>query len=423
MKAMNAEGKVTVVLHAATDVGLVRHNNEDNFLVLDLDRDLRWTVTEDGTPPKGLSNFEVGEAGVLLAVSDGMGGALAGEVASQLAVNAVAHLTQQFQKLPQYQKFPFSERLRLALEQANSIIYERSRQHIELTGMGATFTSAAFHQGRLYLAQVGDSRAYLLRSDRIKQLTKDQSLVHQLVEAGYLTEEQAERHAYRNVILQALGAHPNTVIVIDEVELYRGDFVLVCSDGLSNKVAAQEMFEIVSNAASLHSACAELIQLANERGGEDNITLVLAHFSGSGLPNGGTEEPTTQRIERHEQLPDAVEPELLDDPLFAVSGLVRLYEEEETQDAQEECCDVPADDHYSADGPDLAFSTSDGVMVLPKADVIGKKVSVALLVILFLLFLGAVVSALWYFKLRNYPGGSPAEQPTLALGHLPTLIA
>jgi protein phosphatase len=420
---MGADGKIVVALHAATDVGLVRQNNEDNFLVLDINRDLRWTATDEGTPPDGLSSFEVGDEGVLLAVSDGMGGALAGEVASQLAVNAVGRLIQQFQRLPQYLKFPFSERLRLAVEQANSIIYERSREHIELTGMGATFTSAAFYQGTLYLAQVGDSRAYLLRAGRIRQLTKDQSLVHQLVEAGYLTEEQAEKHAYRNVILQALGAHPNTVIVVDEVELCRDDLVLVCSDGLSNKVSAQEMAEIVGNASDLEAACDELIRLANERGGEDNITLVLARFKGNDLPGAdGSEEPTTKRIERHEQLPESIEPALLADPSLRVSQIVRLYDEEETQDAKEDCGDDPPDDGHLSNGPDLAFVTSEEVVILQAPDSIGRKVSSALLLILFLLVIGAIVSAIWYFKVRGNPRGSPSEQPTLALGSIPSCV-
>jgi len=419
---MPGQEKIVVQISAATDVGLVRQNNEDNFLILDLSRGSIWTASEGNNPPEGSSTFEIGENGLLLAVSDGMGGALAGEVASHLAVKAVASLMRKFQGHPQYALFPFSERLRLAIEQANALIYEKSRERIEFTGMGATFTAAAFYHGLLYLGQVGDSRAYILRSNQMQQMTKDQSLVHHLMEAGYLTPDQAERHAYKNVILQALGAHPNTVIIVDRVQLFRDDYVLVCSDGLSNKVSAQEMAAIISGAPDLASASTELIRLANERGGEDNITLVLARFSGDGLPPASEAvEPIAVRIERDERLPESVEPELLEDESLSIRKLASCYSEEETEEP---------DEANGADAPDGAepndpvgpeeIQTEELAQVRP-GSLIGRRVSIALLVILFFLFIGAILSAIWYLKTRSHPTDKPVEKPVLAAGALVAL--
>lgn len=407
-------GSVRVTLHAATDIGLVRQNNEDNFLVLDLTRGLSWTAAEGATPPAGLMPLDVGEEGVILAVSDGMGGALAGEVASQLAVTAVTRLIQHFQRSPSYRQFAFSERLRLALEQANALIFERSQQRIEFTGMGATFTAAAFYQGTLHLAQVGDSRAYLLRSHRIKQVTKDQSLVEQLVDAGYLTPDQAERHAYRNVILQALGAQPNTVIVVEKIPLCRDDVVLLCTDGLSNKVTAQEMAEIIRGAKDEAAACAELIRLANERGGEDNITVIVARFVGEGLPPAPEdEELTTVRIGRDDRLPDAIEPEVWNDPSLSLPLHLLTEQDERTREQSEGDDQSPAADDLMP-----GIETLEREEPSPADRNQARGLSLALLIILFLLLVGAVISTLWYLKVRGGPRTEPSDEPMLAFDGL-----
>jgi protein phosphatase len=411
---MPMTGSVRVTLHAATDVGRVRQNNEDNFLILDLAQDLCWTAAEGAIPPKGWVPLDAGDEGVVLAVSDGMGGALAGEVASYLAVTAVGRLIRYFRQSPSYRSFPFSERLRLALEQANALIFERSQQRREFTGMGATFTAAAFHQGILHLAQVGDSRAYLLRSQRIKQVTKDQSLVEQLVDAGYLTPDQAERHAYRNVILQALGAHPHTVIVVEKIPLCRDDVVLLCTDGLSSKVAASEMAEVVQRASDEAHACAELIRLANERGGEDNITVVVARFSGEGLPPArGEEEPMPVRIERDARLPEVIEPEILDDlSLALLPGVLSDQDEQSGTPSEPEnpvpaATDPPVSERVEQEDP-------------PPADTAqGKALSLVLLMILLLLLGGAVASTLWYLKVRGHSRPEPAEPSVLTFEGVP----
>lgn len=411
MSRMTDGPRVVVELHARTDVGLVRPNNEDNFLILDVGKGAYWTAADGARVPEGVGRLEIGASGLVLAVSDGMGGALAGEVASHLAVTTVARLMHRFDTRPPYAQFPFSERLRLALEQANRLICEKSQEHPELAGMGATFTAAAYHRGWLYLGQVGDSRAYLIRAGRIRQLTKDQSLVHRLVEAGFLTEEQAERHIYRNVILQALGAHPHTVIVMDRVELRRGDRVLLCSDGLSSKIAASEMREIVLGASDVAEAAEALVRVAKERGGEDNITVLLAAFDGDALPERREgEDFVLLHVERDDQLPDVVDPELWDELVrFAPAVSTSIAEALRALGAAASASEAPAresrdDPHEAAeDPPDEERGVS------------ARTVARALLVLLLLLLLGAVFSTLWYLSVRERRQGESEHGPSLVL--------
>src|SRR4030095_3191404 len=139
--------------------------------------------------------------------------------------------------------------------------------------------------------QVGDSRAYIIRKNQIRLATKDQSLVQQLVDVGQISESEAETHMFRNVILQALGAQSEVIPVTGRIRLCRGDILLLCSDGLSGKLRAEDMQRIVNKNTELESACNELIAEANKRGGEDNITVVLARFSGNDL-----EEPSSDKI-------------------------------------------------------------------------------------------------------------------------------
>jgi protein phosphatase len=158
--------------------------------------------------------------------------------------------------------------------------------------MGATLTAAAVSSDGVSLLQVGDSRGYVIRGGQIKLATKDQSLVQQLVDVGQISEQEAETHMFRNVILQALGAQAELQPVTGRVRVFRGDILLLCSDGLSGKLRAEDMLRIVAGAdGDLSRACGELIDEANERGGEDNITVVLARLTGEDLP-----EPDTDRI-------------------------------------------------------------------------------------------------------------------------------
>jgi PPM family protein phosphatase len=149
--------------------------------------------------------------------------------------------------------------------------------------MGATLTAALIRDGKAYIAEVGDSRAYLIRSNAIHQVTIDQSLVELLIMAGEISREEAEHAPIKNVILQAIGTQEQVRVALTSVELRRGDYLLLCSDGLSNKVTEAEMLKFTLKASSIEMACKQLIELAKRRGGEDNITVVIGNFDGEGL--------------------------------------------------------------------------------------------------------------------------------------------
>ena len=266
---------VVVSVSARTDIGRQRAGNEDSFLVADLS-------AGDAPLDAGETQHSVGERGSLLVVSDGMGGAAAGEIASELAVTSVRD---SLAGLPL--DLQVSDRLILAAQNANAKIWNHARDNPELTGMGATLTAVLVHEELAFIAQVGDSRAYLMRGDEIKQLTKDQSLAQLLIEAGMVDAEGAAR-VPQNVIMQALGTQPEVRVTVVSVELSSQDGLLLCSDGLSNKVAEKEMLEIVRESSDLESACSKLIEMANERGGEDNITVIIARFNGEALTAGSS---------------------------------------------------------------------------------------------------------------------------------------
>ena len=283
-----------VELYAKTNVGRVRAGNEDNFLVLDLSGQGAWTGSEGEAVPDGLGRFEVGPKGVVLVVSDGMGGALAGDVASRMAVETVRELllNEDGDEGACPEDAPLVECLKNATDYANFAIHRRSQEDPHCSGMGATLTAAAVTQDGVGLLQVGDSRGYIIRGRSIKLATKDQSLVQQLVDVGQISEQEAETHMFRNVILQALGAQPELQPVTGLVKVFRGDVLLLCSDGLSGKLRGEDMLRIVQEArGDLRRACEALVDEANERGGEDNITVVLARLEGDDLP-----PPDTDRI-------------------------------------------------------------------------------------------------------------------------------
>ncbi|HLG14554.1 MAG TPA: PP2C family serine/threonine-protein phosphatase [Blastocatellia bacterium] len=317
-----------IAVYAKTDVGMLRPGNEDGFLVLNLSTADTWTPdTVAGDPADALTCFPQSHYGSVLAVTDGMGGALAGEVASRLAVECVRDRMLEIQASPTYSKLPFHERLRLSIELANAYIYQMGLKRSECTGMGATFTAAGVSGSTAYFAQVGDSRAYVIRGGRVQQITKDQSLVGHLVEAGHITEEEAERHTYKNVILQALGASPLVNVAVDRLALREMDVVVLCSDGLTNKMRAEEMEEIIDGAGSLKEACESLVALANSRGGEDNITVLVAQFAGGKLREeadadserdtatltAGLDRWGAEFVPRDPGLPAEIDPALLDD--------------------------------------------------------------------------------------------------------------
>ena len=296
-----------VELFAKTDRGRIRSGNEDNLLVQDLSSQKAWTGSEGGELPAELRRFEIGPRGVVLVVSDGMGGALAGDVASRLAVETVRDRMageEDADRDPEGDAgSSLVKRLEEAVVHANLTIHRQSQEEARYSGMGATFTGAAVTHEGIDLVQVGDSRAYVIRGGDIQLTTKDQSLVQQLVDVGQISEQEAETHMFRNVILQALGAQAELSPVSGGVScrdaggcrLHRGDLLLLCSDGLSGKLRAEDMREIVADSGGdLSKACEMLVDEANARGGEDNITVILARFSGDELASDDSHKVTIE---------------------------------------------------------------------------------------------------------------------------------
>src|SRR5881394_2002338 len=296
-----------VELHAKTDVGRVRRGNEDNFLLLDLSVRRVWSGSDGPENPEEMNQFPLGDLGLVLIVSDGMGGALAGDVASRMAIEAVRD-TLMGNSTDGTGCEPDSslvDCLKHATMQANRNIHYKSLEDSRCSGMGATLTGAAVKGDKLDLIQVGDSRGYVMRGQQIRLATKDQSLVQQLVDVGQISEAEAETHMFRNVILQALGAQSDVTPATGRVQLRKGDMLLLCSDGLSGKLRNEEIREIVADSNSdLGAACQALVAEANKRGGEDNITVVLARFTGEELRDPDQDRITVELppIEEHQTL-------------------------------------------------------------------------------------------------------------------------
>ena len=278
-----------------TDTGMVRDHNEDSFLIADL------SARNTGVRPE-VVRHRVDHYGSLFMVADGMGGGAAGEVASQMAVSHVYHqFTEGLRSILHLDKNQFAQQLRKAVEYANSAIFRESRNNPEYKGMGTTISAAALFKGILFIAQIGDSRAYLIRNGAIKQVTKDQSLVNKLLDAGLITEEEAENHENKNVILQALGVNEKVEVILSTIDLRLNDILVICSDGLSGLVKAEEICQVVLAAPAQETACSTLISMANQRGGHDNITVIVACFDGDALPQASAEDSVEYRVFAEEQ--------------------------------------------------------------------------------------------------------------------------
>jgi PPM family protein phosphatase len=272
----------------------VREHNEDNFIVADLTKESRGLMETD-------RQQAVGPRGTLLGVCDGMGGAAAGEVASQLAVDII------YQRMaigePPGDRDDLATRLVHAIEAAGLRIFSEAKLDRTRRGMGTTATIAALMDDHIFFGQVGDSRAYILRSDRLVQVTRDQSLVNQLIEAGQLTEEEAETFEHNNIILQALGTADTVQVDLTFVLLRKGDTLMLCSDGLSGMVRNDEIREVLRSVDDPLEACKVLTDRANQAGGHDNITVVVAKFDGPGLIDPTPEDIDGLRYQKY-QLPE-----------------------------------------------------------------------------------------------------------------------
>jgi len=270
--------QVKITVFGKTDLGRTRDHNEDSFLVADL-------TTREASLQPHVREHMLGPKGTLLLVADGMGGAASGEVASQMAIETVfQHLEKTWCADDANAPEQFATHLKEAVEATNIRIYTAARERPEHKGMGTTATAVGVLGDRVYIAQVGDSRAYLIRGGEATQLTKDQSLMQRLVDAGELTEEEAEKSERKNIILQALGPDQKVKVDLTHQDVRRGDVIVVCSDGLSGQVKREEIAGIVAPPdKDLVEASSELIDLANQRGGPDNITVVVARLWGDGL--------------------------------------------------------------------------------------------------------------------------------------------
>ncbi|HYW50858.1 MAG TPA: Stp1/IreP family PP2C-type Ser/Thr phosphatase [Gemmatimonadaceae bacterium] len=269
---------VQLRLAGMTDVGVTREHNEDAFAVLDLSTGQTDAELGDGV-------LDVGLRGVVLVVADGMGGAAAGEIASEMAVEAVLDTFRaQWMVGVGRDTDSFVETIRDAADTANHRIFAYAGAHPEHAGMGTTATIAGLLGNSLYLAQVGDSRAYIVRDGEARQITKDQSLMQQLIEAGEMTPDQAEVSERRNIILQALGPDSTVRPDFTQQPVARGDTLVMCSDGLTTHLRASDIARIVTASRDPEIACEQLIAAANAEGGHDNITVVVVEFDGDGLP-------------------------------------------------------------------------------------------------------------------------------------------
>lgn len=271
--------RLTLSWSGRTSKGLVRTNNEDTLWGHAVGRGDARGGNADG---RGDSAYPGG----LFAVADGMGGALAGEVASGLAVSVVgsemATRSSAAREAGDNLDAWCERTLVAAVEAANNAIRLEGEANPQRRGMGTTLTIAWVIGDLCVVGQVGDSRAYLFRGGHLKQLTKDQSLVGKLIEDGIITEEEAEKIAGKNIILQALGSEEPLEVVAERHRLLPGDALLLCTDGLSGVVSNKDIEEDLRRGGAPVEVCQRLIALAEKRGGPDNITVLLIRAEAAG---------------------------------------------------------------------------------------------------------------------------------------------
>ncbi len=240
MFGRSAAKPIKVEVFAKTDLGRTRDHNEDRFLVADLTR-------REASLLPAVRAHEIGERGSLFVVADGMGGAAAGELASQMATDTIhQQMVRAWGTDRELTAQRFAYRLKEAVEVANEQIHAYAATHPEVRGMGTTATAVGVLGDHCFLSQVGDSRAYLIRNGAAVQLTRDQSLMQRLVEAGELTEEEAARSERRNIILQALGPDARVKVDLTHQEVRKGDILALCSDGLSGQVKKDEIAAVAT---------------------------------------------------------------------------------------------------------------------------------------------------------------------------------
>jgi protein phosphatase len=257
---------------SATDVGKHRSHNEDNHLLMNLN-------SASSLREQTLMLASSEGKGTLMMVTDGMGGAAAGDVASRMVKETLDGWFREHWCKASLKNEEFPLVLQNSIKEANKRVYKMSQKTSKYNGMGATVTAAGIIGDQLYLAQVGDSRGYLNRNGKLIQVTRDQSLVNKLVESGNITKEEARRHLAKNVILQAIGVSEKLEMGFYTLALQSEDIILLCSDGLSDMLTDIEISAILDNRNDLLTMTRDLIKAANNAGGKDNITVVLGKFN------------------------------------------------------------------------------------------------------------------------------------------------
>lgn len=266
--------------YGLTDVGKRRKQNEDQFLIAELQKALRVRQSSLVQPKTQYSD----ESGYLFVVADGMGGHQAGEQASALAVGTiegfVLNTLKWFFHLRSDEEQNVLEEFQTALREADTRIFEETSLHPELRGMGTTLTMAYSSDSQLFVLHVGDSRCYLQRNGKLYRLTHDHTIVEEMLRHHALTPEQASRHYLRHVITNCVGGdHVGVHVEVHRVEVAPGDTLLLCSDGLTEMLSDARIGEILSENSDPRLACEALIAQANEKGGRDNITAIVSRYS------------------------------------------------------------------------------------------------------------------------------------------------
>ena len=236
--------------YAKTDVGKARDLNEDSYY-----------ITTD--------QFQKLQ---LFILADGMGGCNAGDLASSLALmSAKSYIENNFENTPK-DKENICKLVKSSMEYANMVVHEKSLENKNLDGMGTTLEVCLIYNNRVYFGHIGDSRVYRIRNDFIRKLTQDHSYVQKLVQEGTITKEEAEHHAKKNILMKALGCNAYVEPDVMVKGFQKGDILIICSDGLTNMVNIDDIYNIVKDNFEL--ATKELIDLANQNGGMDNITII-----------------------------------------------------------------------------------------------------------------------------------------------------
>ncbi len=236
--------------YAKSDKGKVREINEDYFYI-------------------STSLDEV----QLYILADGMGGYNGGEIASSLAVQTAKNYIENNFKETEKDKDSIIQLLGSSMEYANMIVYEKAKENPELQGMGTTLEICLIYNNKVYIGHVGDSRIYRIRKSFIRKLTQDHSYVQKLVKEGTITKEQAEHHPQKNMLMKALGCNAFVEPDVMVKGFLKDDILIMCSDGLSNLVGQETIYEMASQ--NIEQATKDLVKLANDRGGYDNITVVI----------------------------------------------------------------------------------------------------------------------------------------------------